>query len=194
MIKKIILMLKKIINKIINYEENVEFGNRGKNVWIGNKCEFGNPQNIYLDDDTYIGEKTCIFAQGKVEIHKGSILADRIDIRTANHYYDGDDLNMIPFDEKVNIKSVTIRENVWIGSHCLILPGVEIGEGAIIAAGSVVTKNIPALAVVGGVPATIIKWRNKEKYNILKKKGCVYMKEYKLHKPVFIYPKASENN
>lgn len=36
-------MLKKIINKIINYEENVEFGNRGKNVWIGNKCEFGNP-------------------------------------------------------------------------------------------------------------------------------------------------------
>ena len=42
-----------------------------KNVWIGNKCEFGNPQNIYLDDDTYIGEKTCIFAQGKVMIHKG---------------------------------------------------------------------------------------------------------------------------
>lgn len=184
--KRIILILKKIINRILNYQEPIIFGSRGKNVCIGDKCEFGNCQNIYLDDDVYIGEKTCIYAQGEVQIKKGSILADRIDIRTANHYYDGNDLNMIPFDEKVIVKPVIIGENVWIGSHCLILPGVEIGEGAIIAAGSVVTKNVPALAVVGGAPATFIKWRNKERYSTLKAKGAIYMKDYKSHKPIFI--------
>ncbi len=183
---KIILIIKKIISKIIDYKEPIEYGNRGNNVWIGDKCEFGNPKNIFLDDDVYIGEKTCIYAQGTVHIHKGSVLADCIDIRTANHYYDGEDLNMLPFDEKVIVKPVVIKENVWIGSHCLILPGVEIGEGAVVGAGSVVTKNVPALAVVGGAPAKVIKWRNEERYNILKDKDKLYMKNYRSHKPILI--------
>ncbi len=186
--KKVIMLIKRIINKIIEYKEPMKYGSRGENVWIGSKCEFGNPEKIFLDDDVYIGEKTCIYAQGEVHIHKGSILADSVDIRTANHYYDGNDLNMLPFDERVVIRPVIIRENVWIGSHCLILPGVEIGEGAVIGAGSVVTKNIPPLAVVGGAPARIIKWRNKERYYILKKKGEIYMKDYNLHMPTYVYP------
>ena len=157
---KIILIIKKIISKIIDYKEPIEYGNRGNNVWIGDKCEFGNPKNIFL--------------------------ADCIDIRTANHYYDGDDLNMLPFDEKVIVKPVVIKENVWIGSHCLILPGVEIGEGAVVGAGSVVTKNVPALAVVGGAPAKVIKWRNEEQYNILKDKDKTYMRNYRSHEPILI--------
>lgn len=183
---KMMLVIKRVLQKIMAHEEMIEYGSRGKNVWIGDKCEFGNPQNIFLDDDVYIGEKTCIYAQGIVHIHKGSILADHVDIRTANHYYDGNDLDMIPFDEKVIVEPVIIRENVWIASHSLILPGVEIGEGAVVGAGSVVTKNIPALAVVGGAPAKVIKWRDEERYNILKKKGKTYMKNYRTHKPIFI--------
>lgn len=54
-------------------------------------------------------------------------------------------------------KPVTIGNDVWIGGHSTICPGVTIGDGAVIAAGSVVTKDVPANVVVGGVPAKIIK-------------------------------------
>ncbi len=53
-----------------------------------------------------------------------------------------------------------IEDNVWIGAHCLILPGVRIGQGSVVAAGSVVTKSVPPLVVVGGDPARMIKGRN----------------------------------
>jgi acetyltransferase-like isoleucine patch superfamily enzyme len=54
---------------------------------------------------------------------------------------------------------VRIGNDVWIGTRAIILPGVQIGDGAIIGAGSVVTRDVPALAVVGGVPARVIKYR-----------------------------------
>lgn len=56
-------------------------------------------------------------------------------------------------------KKVIIGNDVWIGSHALILGGVKIGDGAVIGAGAVVTKDVPPYAVVGGVPARIIKYR-----------------------------------
>ena len=57
-------------------------------------------------------------------------------------------------------KKVTIENDVWIGANCLILPGVTIGEGAVVAGGSVVTKDVPAYAIVGGTPAKIIRMRD----------------------------------
>lgn len=54
-------------------------------------------------------------------------------------------------------KPVKIGKNVWVGAHATILPGVTVGDNAVIAAGAVVTKDVPAFAVVGGVPAKIIK-------------------------------------
>ncbi|MBA4721681.1 MAG: acyltransferase [Alcanivorax sp.] len=56
-------------------------------------------------------------------------------------------------------RKVTIGRDVWIGAACIILPGVKIGDGAVIAAGSVVTKDVPAAAVCAGVPAKVIKER-----------------------------------
>ena len=152
---------------------------KGENVFISESCEFGNPENITIEDNVVIGEKCCIFALGEVAIKRGAILADRVDIRTANHYYDGDELNYIPFDEKVIVKPVEIGENVWIASHVLILPGVKIGEGAIVAAGSVVTKDVEPFAVVGGNPAKVIKYRNKERYMELKSKDALFVKDFR---------------
>jgi acetyltransferase-like isoleucine patch superfamily enzyme len=55
---------------------------------------------------------------------------------------------------------VKIGSDCWVGANCIIMPGVTIGDGAVIAGGSVVTKNVEAFTIVGGVPAKIIKSRN----------------------------------
>lgn len=139
---------------------------------------FCNAKNIFIDDYVFIGEGTKIFAQGRVTIHRGSIIADHCDIRTANHYYDGDDLHLLPFDEKILVKSVVIGKNVWVASNVIILPGVTIGDGAVIAAGSVVTKNVDRCEIVGGAPAKHIKYRNAARYERLCKEDNIFMKTY----------------
>ena len=172
--KKVLLKIYKCFKK----QKPIQFRALGKNVVLVDGCEFGNPENITIEDNVVIGEKCCIFAIGAVTIKRGAILADRVDIRTANHYYDGPELNYIPFDEKVVVKPVIIGENAWIASHVLILPGVEIGEGAVVAAGAVVTKNVEPYAVVGGNPAKVIKYRDKERYGQLKAKDAIFVKDF----------------
>ena len=73
------------------------------------------------------------------------------------------------------LKPVNIGNNVWIGSRVTIIPGVSIGEGAVIGAGAVVAHDIPPLAVVGGNPAKVIKYRNREVYEKLKTNGKIYL-------------------
>ena len=83
---------------------------------------------------------------------------------------------MLPYDSTYNVKDVKIGENVWIGADVSIMPGVTIGEGAVIAACTCVTKDVPPLAVVGGNPFKIIKYRDSNKYHSLKTKGMIYLK------------------
>ena len=61
-------------------------------------------------------------------------------------------------------KTIIIGDDVWIGGHVIILPGVNIGNGAIVGAGAVVTRDVPEYAVVGGNPAKVIRFRNGEKH------------------------------
>ena len=74
----------------------------------------------------------------------------------------------MPYDSTYIVKNVVIDDNVWIGSRVLIIGNVHIGEGAIIGAGSIVTKDVPPLAIYAG--GKIIKYRDKEKYELLKAK------------------------
>ncbi len=171
---KLIVYLKRLM-KLVMDPKPVKFGAKGDNVVIEPHCKFGFSENIEIGNNVKIGEGTCIFAQGGCVIKDGTILADKVDIRTANHHYDGDDLEMLPFDEKIEAKKVVIEENVWVASNVIILPGVTIGEGAVIAAGAIVTKDVPPLAVMGGNPAKVIKYRNSEKYQELKNSGKQYM-------------------
>lgn len=103
----------------------------GKNVFINACCHFQDQGGIFIGDNALIGH-ACVFA-------------------TLNHYFEpAKRADLYP-------KSIHIGNDVWIGANSTILGRVNIGDGAIIAAGSVVNKNVPSRCIVAGVPAKVIK-------------------------------------
>jgi len=86
-------------------------------------------------------------------------------IVTQNHNYES---TKIPYDSSVTCKDVTIEDNVWMGNRVIVLPGVTIGEGAIIQAGAVVVRDVPKYSIAGGNPAKVFSQRNVEHYEKLK--------------------------
>lgn len=157
------IKLKKLKNKVKNGNHKIEI--------VGN-FECTTPDNINLKEYIYIGPNNKFYGTGKINIEENVIIGNDVTILTTNHNYEGE---LIPYDSVAINKDVTIHENVWIASNCLILPGVEIGEGAILAGGSVLTKNIPPCEIWGGNPAKFIKKRNIEKYSKLKNEKKQYL-------------------
>lgn len=111
------------------------------NVSIGNNCSFGGKVQLQAYDKIEIGDN-CMFAYGTV-------------LATATH-----DLNMHPMNLSFIKKPISIGSNVWVGTNALILPGVIVGDNAVIGAGAVVTKDVDKNSVVAGVPAKIIKYKS----------------------------------
>lgn len=106
---------------------------------------------------------------GKVNIGNNFHSGEDCLMITHNHNYDGG--KMIPYDETIILKNITIEDNVWLGDRVIILGGVTIGEGAIIQAGSVVVNDIAKYSIAGGHPAKAFSQRNIEHYEKLKKEG-----------------------
>lgn len=148
----------------------------GKNVYICPGHNISSKKNVEIGNDVWIGYSCFISGQGNVTIGSGTIISHNVEIWTQNHRYEAENLESIPYDNEFIKKPVYIGENVWIGSKVIILPGVTIGEGAVIGAGAVVTKNIPHCAVIGGNPAKILKYRDKEQYFKLKNEDSIYLK------------------
>jgi acetyltransferase-like isoleucine patch superfamily enzyme len=142
----------------------------GKNVIIHKHFHIPCPENMTIKDNVWIGNAVKLLStkEGEIKIGKGSAIADNVCMITVNHHYDSE--KRIPFDENFSSKNIIIGEYVWIGLNCNVIPGVTIGEGAIIGMGSVVTKDIPKYGIAGGNPAKVIKYRNIEKYKQAKKR------------------------
>ena len=123
-------------------------------------------RNFSVGNNVRIGEKCRFSAIGGISIGNNVSFGPEVIIWSSNHnYYCPESL---PFDEHSKLKPVTIEDNVWIGARSCIAPGVTVGEGAVIAMGAVVTKDVPSGAVVGGNPATVLKYRDMEQYKHLK--------------------------
>lgn len=114
---------------------------------------------LRIGDGTYIGENNNLrAADGEILIGNNSFIAQGVTVVTSNHGIRKDLL--IAQQGWVSKKSkITISDDVWIGANAVILPDVAIGKGAVIAAGSIVTKDVPDYAIVAGNPARIIKYR-----------------------------------
>ena len=105
---------------------------------------------IRVGKNVFINAGCCFQDQGGIEIGDGALIGHQVVIATLNHMFAPERRGgMTP-------APVKIGKGVWIGSHATILPGVTVGDHAVVAAGAVVTKDVPAYAVVGGVPAKFL--------------------------------------
>lgn len=129
----------------VNVKKGAYFG-RGNNIEIGNNSDIGLDSRISGCD-----------AGGKLYIGNNVIMAPEVLILTLKHNYR--DKNLLIREQGFEKSIVIIEDDVWIGQRVIILPGVKIGEGAVVAAGSVVAKDVDPYVVVGGVPAKFIKER-----------------------------------
>lgn len=124
---------------------------------------FGNKSNIFIGDNVGIGPNCFISATNAKFIIKGNCaIAEGFTVHTGNHanvlgkfVKDLNDSNK----PKGYDKDVIVEKDVWIGCNVTLLSGVHIGRGAIVAAGAVVSRDIPPYSVAGGIPARIIKFR-----------------------------------
>ena len=130
----------------------------GKNTVIEPTTIIIHADKIRVGRNTYIGDY-CNIRPVDEEIIIGNDvqIAQFVSIIGANHRYE--DKNMKISSDNLVSEKVVIEDNVWIGANAVITPGVTIGRGAVVGAGAVVTKDVPAYAVVGGVPAKVIKYR-----------------------------------
>ena len=124
-----------------NIEHGAYFGN-GKGLWMGKASGLG--VNCQIQRPCHIGDYV--------------LMGPDVVILTSNHKSDRLDLP-IGAQGMTDSRKVTIGNDVWIGQRVLIMPGVTIGDGCIIGAGAVETKDVPSYSVVGGVPARILKSR-----------------------------------
>ena len=127
---------------------------------------FFGAQRISFGENVYLGPDSYWYGHGKITIGNNVIIGPRSTIWSVNHNYDSE--VSLPYDEIDFHKEVIIHDHVWIGVNVNVSPGVTIGEGAIVAMGSVITKDVEPLAIVGGNPAKVLKYRNKEKYEKIK--------------------------
>lgn len=151
--------------KLYIYKQRILYVSKscGENLFIGGssivtpQTTIGN--NVSFNGVRVIGSGLCKFGD---YFHSGQELM----ILTSIHDYDTG--RTIPYDfEKSIQKDVVIDDFVWVGSRVTIIGAIRIGKGAIIQAGAVVVKDVPDFAIVGGSPAKIIKYRDKEHFKKL---------------------------
>lgn len=116
-------------------------------------CDFGN--RVTFGKGVFINHSAILSASGGIEFEGGVMAAPGLKIATINH-------DMYDRHVTYTYGKVTVKKNAWLGLGCTICPGVTIGKYAVVAAGAVVTKDVPDYAVVGGIPAKIIKMLDPE--------------------------------
>lgn len=144
-----------------------------KKIIIGNRVSIGKfavirPSNAYggeigeglkIGNHSNIGPYCYIGCSGYIEIGNHVMMSPRVSIYAENHVFERTDITIK--EQGVRKQSVKIEDDCWIAANSIILAGVTIGRGSVVAAGSVVTKDVPPYSVVAGVPAQIIKQRSQ---------------------------------
>lgn len=128
-----------------------------KNVRIFEGFHIRKPSGIIIENGVSIGPRVLMDGRMGLHVKENAVIAYEAIIWTLNHDYN---------DPRFSTKGgpVTIEKYAWICSRSIILPGVTIGEGAVIASGAIVTKDVPPYTIVGGIPAKVIGKREQKEY------------------------------
>lgn len=116
-----------------------------------------NPKGLTIEDGVNIGPSCLLDARKGLTIRKNAVIAFEAIVWSLNHDYN---------DEMFRGKGAPteIGEYAWICSRAIILPGIKVGKGAIVASGAVVTKDVQPFTIVGGIPAKVIGYREEKVY------------------------------
>ncbi len=115
----------------------------------------GGSGKVHIGENVLVDDSTFIMAHEKIEIGKNTTIAAFCFITDFNHSYKNGSVSVL--EQGYETKPISIGKNVWIGTHCIVLPGIKIGDGSIIGAGSVVTHDVPENSIAVGNPARIVK-------------------------------------
>lgn len=132
----------------------------GTNVYMYRQLELRAPQKLKISGKNSIGKNVMLDARSGLTIEEGCVIASHVLVWTLHHDYNSDDF-------QVKGAPVILGAYSWICSRAIILPGVTIGKGAVVASGAVVTKDVPPFAIVGGVPAKIIGYRDIKNFQYI---------------------------
>ncbi|MFW6358473.1 MAG: acyltransferase [Chroococcales cyanobacterium] len=143
-------------------------GNGGK-VYLGKKTRLDRGVDLKvhqgghteIGEQTYIGPYTCLSGYGNIQIGKNCLIASHSSLYA--HNYNFADATRPIKEQGFTYKGIVIEDDCWLGSGVRVLDGVTIGQGSVIGAGAVVTKDIPPYSVAVGVPAKVISQRLSEK-------------------------------
>ena len=147
-------------------KHNAEFWlTDGAILEIGSRCTIQNyaffqltkpSPKVYIGDDTVIGRHCMITAKNMIHIGSNVLMGAYVQVIDHNH---GIARDTIIREQRATIEEVIIEDDVWIGAGAKILSGITIGKGAVIGANAVVTVDVEPYAIVGGVPARLIRYR-----------------------------------
>lgn len=145
---------------MLSNTRNIVIGSR-VSIWKGARIEAvdrgdGSHPHIEIGDNTSIQMYFHCGAAGSVKIGRNVLIAGRVYITDHDHVFDDPELSARESKDLVT-KPVLIEDGAWLGEGCVILKGVTVGRRAVVGANAVVTKDVPAGAVVGGIPARIIR-------------------------------------
>ena len=139
----------------------------GKGCSVGEKFQAFGIENISLGDDVSLGPENLIMCtRARIFIGDHVMTGPRVTMITGGHRYDikGKPMKAVTDAEKLpqNDRDIILEGDNWIGANATILKGVKIGEGAVVASGSVVTKDVAPYSIVAGIPAKVIRYRFEE--------------------------------
>lgn len=134
----------------------------GKGSVIHMWANFFDPKNVQIGEDSIIGDHAFLDGRAKLKIGSHVDIASQVLIYNSEHNIND---NNFAVADKVIKEPVEIGDYVFIGPRAIILPGVKIGKGAVVAAGAVVTRDVPDFAIVAGVPAKVIGERKNKNPN-----------------------------
>lgn len=152
-------------------------GRQHSKVVLGKGVRIAFPERLALGNHISIGRECYLQARGGITIGDHSILGSRVVVMSHNHDFVAP--TSLPYDEEEILLPVLLGRYVWVGMGSMICPGTTIGDAAVVLMGSVVTKDVPPMAIVRGNPATVVGTREEERTRELMDKECSFMAIHK---------------